>query len=281
VKAKRKKTAGKGGRKAGALTALARKFVREFMIDRCAYRAAVRAGYAETTAAVESHRWLPPAEAYEWNWDEPGDLEKLRKLSAVQLAVLEDDQRRLRRLRITAEELDDRLAAIANANIKDLVTWGPARVVRKRESGARSPEPGENNEKGIRLQVMPAVRLVESGRLSREDTAAVAEVSQGPNGVRIKLYDKIKAIELLYDRMGLKKPAKVDVEVSGPGGGAIPVGLMPLIEAATAEELEQLAMLAKGIRKRMTEAVEQLPVASGQLQNKREAIIDIQATHEG
>ena len=42
-----------------------------------------------------------------------------------------------------------------------------------------------------------------TGELSRADQAAIASVEQTSNGIRIKFYDKMKALELLGKYMGM------------------------------------------------------------------------------
>ena len=84
-------------------------------------------------------------------------------------------------LDVTAERVLGEFARIGLANMKDFAAWGP---------------------KGVTLEI--------SQNLGDDKTAAVKEVSHklGDSGeVKIKLHDKIKALESLADYLGLEKGA--------------------------------------------------------------------------
>ena len=48
-----------------------------------------------------------------------------------------------------------------------------------------------------------ALRVADSGRLTREQTVAIASMEKTSTGVKVKFYDKLKALELLGKAMGL------------------------------------------------------------------------------
>lgn len=81
---------------------------------------------------------------------------------------------------VTQERVINELAAIGFAAISDLCKWDA-----------------------------DGVRLVESSQLTREQTAAVAEVIESSSGrasVRIKLHAKLKALEMLGRHLGMFAP---------------------------------------------------------------------------
>lgn len=105
----------------------------------------------------------------------------LKVQQALTLAVRE----RAKKTEIKAEHVLQRLADVAFANMSDYATWGPRGVV-----------------------------LREMAELGPKQLAAIQEVSQTVTNVggskRIKLHDKLKALELLGRHLGLwdRRPAR-------------------------------------------------------------------------
>ena len=83
------------------------------------------------------------------------------------------------------------LSRIAFCDVRELVQWGP-----------------------------DGVALRESADLPDHAAACVAEVCVQKNGPRLKLHDKVKALELLGKHFGIFTD-RLKAEVSGPGGGPI------------------------------------------------------------
>ena len=84
---------------------------------------------------------------------------------------------RIRRTHITQDRVVEELAAVGFVVMSDLCRWDAS-----------------------------GVSLVESGRLTREQAAAVAEIVEsgaGKGAVRIKLHGKLKALEMLGRHLGM------------------------------------------------------------------------------
>ena len=92
---------------------------------------------------------------------------------------------------LEAQRVVAELSRIAFCDVRELVEWGP-----------------------------DGVALRESADLPDHAAACVAEVSVQKSGPRLKLYDKVKALELLGKHYGLFTD-RLKAEVSGPGGGPI------------------------------------------------------------
>ena len=121
---------------------------------------------------------------------------RLLKHPLVKQMIETSEQARLKRLEISADRIRNELAKIAFANMADYATWGPR-----------------------------TVKLKDSSKLTREDTAAICEVYQKTGKVSergIKLQPKVPALELLAKLDDeLKEKLKQKHEVTGKGGGPI------------------------------------------------------------
>lgn len=134
------------------------RFADEYIIDFCPKQAAIRAGYSEKTAR-NAAAWIKA--------DNPGKP-ALRNLIDRKIAALS------RRTGITAERVMQELAAIAFANVSDIV----------------DPKSG---------------RMLDD--VSRVDAAAVAgiRIKDGDDFTEreTKMYDKLKALELIGKHLGM------------------------------------------------------------------------------
>ena len=74
-----------------------------------------------------------------------------------------------------------------------------------------------------------AVELIDSDQLDGDTAFAISEVSQGPNGTRIKFNDKRAALVDLGKHLGMFKDI---VEHSGKGGGPVQVEAINDVESA-------------------------------------------------
>ena len=80
------------------------------------------------------------------------------------------------------------------------------------------------------LQVQDgALQILDTDRLSRETAAAVASVERATGGLKVKFYDKLKALELLGKYLSL---------FDGGGQDGEEKGLLEALLLASAEEVE-------------------------------------------
>ena len=149
------------------LTAKQRRFVDEYLVDFNVTQAAIRAGYSKRSAHVTGAETLRNPKV------------------AVEIA------RRQRDLQVRTEVSQDRvvreLARVAFADAASHVQ------VRLREV----PCPD-----GTRARV-PVVEVKPTAELTDDQRAAIASIKQGANGIEVKLWDKLKALELLGRHIGM------------------------------------------------------------------------------
>jgi phage terminase small subunit len=142
-------------------------FVREYLIDRNATQAAIRAGYSLRTAKSTGYELL--------TYCEP-----------VKRAIAEAEGRIAEAAGVTAVRVLEELAAIAFADLSQFAEWGG--VVPEKVDGkiVKKPRPG---------------KLHDSRKLN---TRAVAEVKIDPNGTTtIKLTKKLPALRMLGEHFRL------------------------------------------------------------------------------
>ena len=92
------------------------------------------------------------------------------------------------RIEITAENILQEVAAIAHSNMKDYAEWGAGGVLIK-----------------------------ESSSLALQKSAAISEVYDAPKrGIGVKLYDKLAALKLLGEHVGVFKKDPAGTPTNGP-----------------------------------------------------------------
>ena len=150
------------------LTDRQRIFCREYLIDLNAAQAAVRAGYRPQNARICACKLMA----------RPHIKAEIKKMMTD----------REKRLEISADEVMHELIVIARANAADFAQ------VTVREGTDREGNPVE----------VCRVRIKPTDEIGRDKIAALAGIRQCTYGaVVIKLYDKLKALELLMRHMGL------------------------------------------------------------------------------
>lgn len=153
------------------LTAKQQRFVEEYLIDLNATQAAIRAGYSEKTAASQGQRLL-------------NNVEIASAVSVAQMA-------RSKRTEITQDRVLAELAKIGFSDIRKAVKWGV------------SPHDSQDeNADANGLNIYP-VELVSSATIDDDTAAAVSEVSLTQTGVKIKLYDKLAALDKIGRHLGM------------------------------------------------------------------------------
>lgn len=138
-------------------------FVEEYLIDRNATQAAIRAGYSQKTAYSIGQRLLKKVE--------------------IQEAIKKRTEARIRRTDITADFVLTEIMKVASADASDFVTVG----------------------KRNRVQIIPTEEI------SKDKLAALSGVKRGKNGeLEVKLYDKLRALEMLGKHLGLFDKSQKD-----------------------------------------------------------------------
>ena len=113
---------------------------------------------------------------------------QLLEKSGIQAAIQAAQRERSARTGVTADRVVQEIARVAFASLSDVMTWGP--------SGA---------------QVRP------DNEITPEAAAAIAEITETNFGVKVKLHNKVAALEQLAKHVGLYNdraaPAAVDAVI--------------------------------------------------------------------
>lgn len=186
-----------------ALNAKQRRFVEEYLVDLNATQAAIRAGYSAKRA---------DAIGYE-------NLRKPEIAKAVEVAQSE----RSARTEITQDMVLQELAKIGFADIRKVVRWGSTTMV-----------PTINDAGEEVMEACHGLALVGADEIDDDTAAAISEISEGREGLKVKLHDKKSALVDIGRHLGMFKDR---VEHSGPNGGPIP--LMPTTIELVAPNVQQ------------------------------------------
>ena len=181
-----------------ALTNRQRRFVDEYLIDLNATQAAIRSGYSAKTAQEQASRLLSNV--------------------MVHAAISDRMKAREHRTEITQDRVLKELAKIGFSDIRKALDWVPEVAVVDEETGQTA--------------LMNGVALIPSEKIDDDTAAAISEISQTAQGVKIKLHDKRAALVDIGRHLGMFKDK---VEVSGPNGGPLQHTEM------TKEEFAQIA----------------------------------------
>ena len=169
-----------------ALTAKQQRFVDEYLIDLNATQAAIRAGYSKKTAQVQSARLLSNV--------------------MVSAAVAKGMESRSARTGITQDMVLRELAKIGFSDIRKVVRWGETmvRMVDGEEECAEDMVPYHG------------LALIDSTEIDDDTAGAIAEVSQGKEGLKVKLHDKKGALVDIGRHLGMfghGGPSELDEEL--------------------------------------------------------------------
>jgi phage terminase small subunit len=186
------------------LSAKQKRFVEEYLVDLNATQAAIRAGYSQKTAKSVGNE----------NLTKP-DLQQY--LSSRMKA-------RETRTQITQDMVLRELAKIGFSDIRKVVRWGDTQMI---------PTIDADGQEAMVLN--HGLSLVGADKIDEDTAAAISEISQGKDGLKIKLYDKKGALVDIGRHLGMFKQ---QVELTGKDGGPIEVGR---IQDMTDEELLALA----------------------------------------
>lgn len=169
-----------------ALTAKQQRFVDEYLKDLNATQAAIRAGYSKKTADQQASRLLTNVKVREY------------------LAERQDD--RSKRTEITQDMVLRELAKIGFSDIRKVVRWGETqvRMVDGEDDGPEDMVPYHG------------LALIDSAEVDDATAAAIAEVSQSRDGLKVKLHDKKGALVDIGRHLGMFAPpghADLDTEL--------------------------------------------------------------------
>lgn len=111
---------------------------------------------------------------------------ELMQMPRVLEAIEEQRAERMARLGISADRIVEELARVGLASMADIATW---------------------SDQGVKLNA--------SGALSPDDAAAIVEVSETKDGVKVKLAPKLQALKLLAEHTGVigKRDSKANAVV--------------------------------------------------------------------
>ncbi|WP_282372297.1 terminase small subunit [Pseudomonas sp. PS02290] len=156
-----------------ALTAKQQRFVDEYLIDLNATQAATRAGYSKKTANEQGSRLLANV--------------------SVSAAIRQGMNARSGRVEITQDMVLKELAKIGFSDIRKVVKWGETqvRVVDGDEECAEDMVPYHG------------LALIDSTEIDDNTAGAIAEVSQGRDGLKVKLHDKKGALVDIGRHLGM------------------------------------------------------------------------------
>ncbi len=190
--AKAKPAADVAGVQDKRLTPKQARFVEEYLIDLNATQAAIRAGYSAKTAPEQASRLLS----------------NVKVSTAVQAAM----QARSTRTEITQDMVLRELAKIGFSDIRKVVRWGTTELrTTEDKDGQAVTEPYHG------------LRLVAADEIDDDTAAAIAEVSEGRDGLKVKFHDKKGALVDIGRHIGMFKDR---VEHTGKDGGPVEVVYM-------------------------------------------------------
>jgi len=134
---------------------------------------------------------------------DPKNAARLTKNDAVRTRIDELLTLAAEKAGVTIEKIVTELAKIGFSDIRKIVKWGEGIAV-------------EDDDGNVR--VANGVSLIGSDGVDDETAAAIAEVSQTKDGLKVKLHDKRAALVDLGRHMGMFKEK---VELTGPYGGPV------------------------------------------------------------
>jgi len=168
------------------LTPKQARFVEEYLVDLNATQAAIRAGYSAKTAYSAGQRLLK-------------DVDVAEAISAAQA-------KRSERTQITADQVLQELAKVGFSNLSDVTNWGIKEVAFGFDAdGKRLRAEDIGDAAMVRYVDAPFVEPIDRDNLPDEVRAAVAEVSLGKDGFKIKMHDKVGALTQIGRHLGMFK----------------------------------------------------------------------------
>ncbi len=181
------------------LTPKQKRFVEEYLVDLNATQAAIRSGYsAKTAQAIGAENLTKP----------------------LIMAEIEAAQVRLsKRTQITQEMVLAELAKVGFSNLSDVTNWGMKEVAFGfTEDGKRLAAENIGEAAVIRYVDAPFVEPLDRDALAENVRAAISEVGLTKDGFKIKMHDKVGALEKIGRHLGMFKDK---IELTGKDGGPL------------------------------------------------------------
>jgi phage terminase small subunit len=161
--------------------------------------------FAQEIAKGASQREAYRAAGYEGENEDAVDASASRLLTdaKVVLRVQEIQANAAKRAEITIERTLLELAKIGYADIRKAVRWGDGVAVKD----------VDGNE-----TISNGVSMMDSAAIDDDTAAAIAEVAQTRDGIRVKFHDKLAALDKIGKHLGMFSER---VELTGKDGGPI------------------------------------------------------------
>lgn len=160
------------------------RFVEEYLVDLNATQAAIRAGYSAKTAHSQGPRLLDNV--------------------AVKAAIAEAQVKRAARTEITADRVLRELARVGFTNLSDVSEWGEREVAIGYDADGKRLSPADIGDAAVvHHEMAPFLSLIDSGALAPDHRAAVSEVALTKDGFKIKLHDKVGALQQIGRHLGM------------------------------------------------------------------------------
>lgn len=156
-----------------ALNDKQQRFVEEYLIDLNATQAAIRAGYSAKTAGSQGFDLLQKPE--------------------IQTALSAAMKAREERTQITQDRVLAELAKIGFSDIRKVVKWGNTEL--------RSTE----DDSCELVEAYHGLRLVASDEIDDSTAAAISEISEGREGLKVKFHDKRASLVDIGRHLGMFK----------------------------------------------------------------------------
>jgi len=183
-----------------ALTNQRKMFIKEYLVDLNATKAAIRAGYSAKTANEIGPNMLTIPEVKE--------------------AIQKEMKKREHRTEITADKVLAEYAKVGMSDVTDYLTVETERVL---VDYTAEGEPIS--------EVKQFVLLKDTDSIPKDKLAAISEIKQAKDGsISFKLHDKVRALDSIGKHLGMFIDKH---EITGAGGGPIET-----IKALTDEELD-------------------------------------------
>jgi len=190
-------------------------FVLEYLVDRNAEQAAIRAGYSPKYARGNAHKLVA-------NSCIAAEIQRLGRQTA-------------QKLEITRERVAQELAEIAFAKATDFV------IVETEPAPRLFVHPLTGEPITIPGGYCQTVRITDTAELPEDKKAAIASIKQGANGIEVKTHDKVRALEMLGKMLGMFDSREAQTEPENNLFNAIVGSAEEVLDTDDLPEVEQAA----------------------------------------